>query len=79
MANSSQSFNHFLRERGAEWDVRSILYHIARSVKYINFSIRAGNTGSAGTENASGECQIAMDVLADQIIGRELEKSQKIV
>ena len=76
MSNTSQSFNHFLRERGADWDVRSILYHVARSVKYINFSIRAGNTGGAGTENASGESQIAMDILADQIISRELEKSQ---
>ncbi len=74
--SSNQSFNHFLRERGADWDVRSILYHIARSVKYINFSIRAGNTGGTGTENASGECQIAMDVLADKIIHTELEKSQ---
>lgn len=76
MSHANQSFNHFLRERGAEWDVRSLLYHVARSVKYINFSIRAGNTGGAGTENASGECQIAMDVLADNIISHELEKSQ---
>jgi len=76
MSHSNQSFNHFLRERGADWDVRSLLYHIARSVKYINFSIRAGNTGGAGTENASGESQIAMDVLADNIIRSELEKSE---
>ena len=69
MSNTSQSFNHFLRERGADWDVRSILYHIARSVKYINFSIRAGNTGGAGTENASGESQIAMEG-----IGRKFQK-----
>lgn len=74
--SNNQSFNHFLRERGADWDVRSLLYHIARSVKYINFSIRAGNTGTAGTENSHGECQIAMDVLADKIISTELEKSQ---
>lgn len=77
MSNTANlSFNHFLRERGADWDVRSLLYHVARSVKYINFSIRAGNTGTAGTENSHGECQIAMDVLADQIISTELEKSQ---
>lgn len=76
MPGDNQSFNHFLRERDADWDVRSLLYHIARSVKYINFSIRAGNTGGAGTENASGESQIAMDILADKIISKELEKSQ---
>lgn len=71
-----KSFNHFLRERGVENDVRSLLYHIARSVKYINFSIRAGNTGKALTENNFGETQVAMDVLADQIIMKELEFSE---
>ncbi len=70
------SFNHFLRERGAEWDVRSLLYHVARSVKYINFSIRAGNTEKIATQNTFGEDQMAMDVLADKIISTELEKSQ---
>jgi fructose-1,6-bisphosphatase I len=74
--SANQSFNHFLRERGAEWDIRSLLYHVARSVKYINFSIRAGNTGGAVTQNASGEAQIAMDILADKIISGELEKSE---
>ena len=70
-----QSFNHFLRERGAEWDVRSLLYHIARSVKYINFSIRAGNTERVTTSNSFGENQMRLDVMADKIISTELEKS----
>lgn len=71
-----QSFNHFLREKGVENDVRSLLYHIARSVKYINFAIRAGNTGAAGSQNAFGENQLALDVLSDEIIAAELEKSE---
>ena len=70
-----QSFNYFLRERKVERDVRSLLYHIARSVKYINFSIRAGNTDKVATQNFFGEEQAAMDVLSDKIIARELEKS----
>ena len=76
MTSSPQSFNHFLRERGADWDVRSLLYHVARSVKYINFSIRAGNTEKVATHNSFGEEQVAMDVLADKIIATELEKSE---
>ena len=71
-----KSFNHFLREKGVDNDVRSLLYHIARSVKYINFSIRAGNTGQALSQNTFGEEQLAMDVLADKIIMDELEKSE---
>ncbi len=71
-----KSFNHFLREKGVHNDVRSLLYHIARSVKYINFSIRSGNTGKIGTENSFGESQMALDVMADNIIAKELELSE---
>ena len=72
------SFNHFLRTKGVSNDLRSLLYHIARSVKYINFSIRAGNTGAAGTKNIQGEHQLALDVMADRIIAKELEKSELV-
>ncbi len=70
------SFNHFLREKGVSNEVRSLLYHIARSIKYINFTIRAGNTGKCGSENSFGESQVAMDVLADDIIAEELKRSE---
>lgn len=76
MPVKAQSFNHFLRERGVENDVRSLLYHIVRGVKYINFAIRAGNTGKIKTENSSGEQQMALDVMADQLIMDELNKSE---
>ncbi|MDH3324283.1 MAG: fructose-bisphosphatase class I, partial [Candidatus Peregrinibacteria bacterium] len=71
-----QSFNHFLREIGVSNDLRSLLYHIARSVKYINFSIRAGETGTCGSQNSFGENQLALDVLSDKIIMEELGKSE---
>ncbi len=70
-----QSFNHVLRSENTPSDVRSILYHIARSVKYVNFSLRAGNTGNASSENSSGEEQLKLDVLSDQIVMKELECS----
>lgn len=69
------SFNHVLREQNTPSDVRSILYHIARSVKYVNFSLRAGNTGAACSQNSSGEDQLKLDVLSDQIVIKELKNS----
>jgi fructose-1,6-bisphosphatase I len=74
----NQSFNHFLRSKGVSNEIRSLLYHIARSVKYINFSLRAGNTGIAGTQNYSGEDQLALDVVADKIVMAELEQSELV-
>lgn len=71
-----QFFNHFLREKGVKNDLRSLLYHIARSIKYINFSLRAGNTAKLDSSNASGEEQMKLDVLSDKIISNELEKSE---
>ncbi len=71
-----KSFNHTLRVNKVPNDVRSLLYHIARGVKYINFSLRAGNTGKANTSNHSGEDQLKLDVLSDQIIMNELEGSE---
>lgn len=72
------SFNHTLREQDTLSDVRSILYHIARGVKYINFSLRAGNTGVAKSQNSSGEEQLALDVLSDKIIIEQLEHSELV-
>jgi len=71
-----QFFNHFLREQGVSKELRSLLYHIARAVKYINFSLRAGNTAKLTSQNVFGEDQLKLDVLADKIISQELEKSE---
>ncbi len=69
-------FNHFLRSRGVSNELRSLLYHIARAVKYINFSLRAGNTAALGSHNIFGETQLKLDMLADGLISKELEKSE---
>jgi len=71
-----QFFNHFLRENDVSNELRSLLYHIARSIKYINFSLRAGNTVQAESDNASGEHQLKLDILANDIICKELKKSE---
>lgn len=71
-----KSFNHTLRSNNVPNDVRSLLYHIARGVKYINFSLRSGNTGKANSANSSGEDQLKLDVISDRIIMSELEGSE---
>jgi fructose-1,6-bisphosphatase I len=42
--------------------------YISRAVKYINYYIKTGDVGLAGTSNASGEDQLALDVLSDKVI-----------
>lgn len=71
-------FNHFLRERGVSNDLRSLLYHLSRSAKYINFSLRAGNTGKSLTFNQTGDLQVDMDLMGDQIIFDEIVKSELV-
>lgn len=80
MSNLSTTvfFNHFLRERGVTNEVRSLLYHMARSAKYINFSLRAGNTGKSATFNETGDQQVDMDLLSDRIIYDEIVKSELV-
>ncbi|MBT3348731.1 fructose-1,6-bisphosphatase [bacterium] len=73
-----KSLNFFLRQKNVAPEIRSLLSNIARSVKYINFSLRAGHTGTCGTENFSGESQLKLDVLADKIIATELERSDLV-
>lgn len=75
MPLSQKSLNLVLRQQKVPNDIRSVLYHIARAVKYINFSLRAGHTGQVGTTNIQGEDQLELDVMADTIIMRELEQS----
>ena len=77
-SSPGESFNHFLRKTGVDKDLRSILYHLARAVKYINFSLRAGNTGLSGTQNIQGEEQMALDVLADRMVTEELRRSELV-
>ena len=76
--SSTVFFNHFLRERGVSNEIRSLLYHMARSAKYINFSLRAGNTGKSATFNETGDQQVDMDLITDRIIFDEIVKSELV-
>lgn len=62
-----------LYQAGAPDKLRHLINYIARAAKYINHSLQMGDLGSAGSQNVSGEEQLALDVLADKIIMDNLE------
>lgn len=59
----------YLYEQGAPDDLRHLINYIARAGKYISHAIQIGDDlGLAGSNNASGEDQLALDVLSDKLI-----------
>ena len=63
---------HLLKDR-AETELRRIIYHIAGSCKYIAAMIGEHNRKLAGSQNKSGEQQLELDVVANQIIRERLK------
>lgn len=57
-----------------EHSLRRIMYHLARSGKYISAAIHESNRKLAGTQNAFGEQQLELDVLADRILKDRLRE-----
>ncbi len=57
-----------LVDRVKDDDLRGLLYEIAACARYINLAIKDAQRGFAGSTNAYGEQQLALDVLADTIL-----------
>lgn len=57
-----------------EEELRRIIYHIAGSAKYIAASMGESNRKLTGTRNLTGDEQLEMDVLANQIIMERLKR-----
>lgn len=57
----------YLRSQGLSEDLQSVLMTIGRIGKYVSYAVREGDLGLAGDKNASGEEQLALDVLSDQV------------
>ncbi len=62
-----------LYSSGAPDRLRHLIMYIARAGKYINHALQMGDLGAAGSQNKSGEEQLALDVLADKIIMQNLD------
>lgn len=61
-----------LYDSGASDPLRHLIMYIARAAKYIDHAIETEDTSMAGTSNASGEDQLALDVLSDKVIEENL-------
>lgn len=59
---------HLLHHSKADHDLRHLIGDISRACKYISYAIQTTEAGLAGTQNEFGEEQLALDVLADNLI-----------
>ncbi len=69
------SLNNHLRQSGTRDSLRHLILDIATSTKYVHHALKTGDLGMAGTSNLYGENQLALDVLANEIIKKHLSES----
>lgn len=69
------SLNSHLRKSGTPDSLRHLIVDIATSAKYVHHALKTGDLGMAGTSNLYGENQLALDVLANEIIKKHLSES----
>lgn len=76
MSLDRSSLNRHLRLQGEADDaLRHLIIDISRACKYISYAIQTTDTGLAGSENTFGEQQLALDVLADEIVCEYMNES----
>jgi len=63
---------------GIEMGLASIVYEVGVASKYVNHAMRTGDLGLAGTSNLYGEDQLALDVVADEIIKDRLDHTGRV-
>lgn len=68
----------FLREAGIPDDLRNIIFTIAHAGKYVAHAIRNENLDYTNFTNGSGDRQLALDVLSDQIFCNHLHSSSLV-
>ena len=69
-------WNHLMKS-GVEMGLASI-YEVGVASKYVNHAMRTGDLGLAGTSNLYGEDQLALDVVADEIIKDRLDHTGRV-
>lgn len=65
----------FLRDVGVTNGLRRVIFSVAHAGKYVAHAIRNNSLGLADSSNASGENQLALDVLSDDIFCQHLHSS----
>jgi len=67
------SLNLHLYEKGNIGDdLRHLIVNIARGTKYISYAIQTTETGLSGNTNLSGDDQLKLDVVSDDILRQHL-------
>jgi len=70
---SQPSLNYFLTHtEQIDHKLRHLMLALARSCKYISYSLQTSDTGLAGSTNQFGEDQVKMDVLSDELLRKAL-------
>ena len=59
---------HLLHHSKADHDLRHLIGDLSRACKYISYAIQTTEAGLTGTQNEFGEDQLALDVLANNMI-----------
>ncbi len=72
------SLNAHLFAAGVQTDVRHLINDIARAGKYIHYALQTSDTGLAGSNNTSGEEQLKLDVISNNIVEEELCESHLV-
>ncbi len=72
------SLNSHLFHAETETEVRHLLNDIARAGKYIHYALQTSDTGLAGSQNTSGEEQLKLDVISNNIVEEELCESHLV-
>jgi len=71
--NMLKLLDQHLYEAGTPDSLRHLITYIGRAAKYINHHLQTGDLGYAGSENKSGEKQLALDVFTNKVILDNLE------
>jgi fructose-1,6-bisphosphatase I len=72
------SLQDFLHTSSQKECLQSIVLTISEGVRMIHENISSCESGLAGTENATGDQQMALDILANNLLEKELTKNDNI-
>jgi len=69
---------HLFQSAKADDDLRHLIVDISRAAKYISYAIQTSEAGLSGGTNTSGEEQLKLDVLSDDIVRQHLCESNLV-
>lgn len=68
------NLSQYLEQNGVEEDLKDVILGLAEACKRISHEVMKSDGSKEGSENASGEDQLKLDVLSDKIVHEEMAK-----